>query len=271
MNAPAKPLLVCDWDRVLMMHFEVDPMRLQADTAFPLDLHHGQAWVTLVAFTLRGLRLRLGGLLGRWLLSPVANHEFLNVRTYVRHAEEPGIQFLAEWVPNRLSHFLGPRLFSLPYRLGTFDYQHHHETGVVSGEVRDAGSDKALRYQASLADSGPPQPCHPESLDAWLMERYAAFNAGGRHPLGFRVWHEPWLQWAAQVHFEALQLIEDAWPWFAEARFAGAHYSPGLRQVGMSQPIRLIANLEEDAHAAESTGSFPTCRPPASGRPDPAR
>lgn len=254
-----------------MMHFEVDPMRLQSDTAFPLDLYDGQAWVTLVAFTLRGLRLRLGGLFGRLLLGPVAHHEFLNVRTYVRHAEEPGIQFLAEWVPNRLSHFLGPRLFSLPYRLGTFDYQHQHETGVLSGEVRDAGSNRALRYQASLADSGPPQPCHPESLDAWLMERYAAFNAGGRHPLGFRVWHKPWLQLAAQVHFEALQLIEDAWPWFTKARYAGAHYSPGLQQVGMSRPVPLISHLKIHRQEPESTGSLPTCRVSDSVWPEPAR
>jgi len=38
--------------RVLMMHFEVDAKALQRDVPYELDLHHGRAFVTLVAFTM---------------------------------------------------------------------------------------------------------------------------------------------------------------------------------------------------------------------------
>jgi uncharacterized protein YqjF (DUF2071 family) len=49
------------------------------------------------------LRPRLGGRIGEWLLRPIARHELLNVRTYVQPMGEPGIYFLAEWIPNALS------------------------------------------------------------------------------------------------------------------------------------------------------------------------
>ena len=51
---------------------------------FPLDLHEGRAFVSLVAFTMRDLAPRRGGRWTSWLLRPIATHEFLNVRTYVR-------------------------------------------------------------------------------------------------------------------------------------------------------------------------------------------
>src|SRR5256885_10818346 len=85
LSVRAEPLFIADWDRVLMMHYEVDPLRLQRAVPFELDLHEGRAFVSVVAFTLRGMRPRIGGRLSAWLMRPIATHEFLNVRTYVRH------------------------------------------------------------------------------------------------------------------------------------------------------------------------------------------
>jgi uncharacterized protein YqjF (DUF2071 family) len=52
--------------------------------------------VNLVTFTMENMHPRIGGQLGAWLCRPIAMHDFLNVRTYVRHKGEPGIHFLAE-------------------------------------------------------------------------------------------------------------------------------------------------------------------------------
>src|SRR5678815_4298013 len=97
------------------------------DSPYPLDLHQGRAFVSLVAFTLRDMRPHFGGPLTAWLFRPIATHEFLNVRTYVRHRDEPGIHFLAEWLTNRLAVKLGPRTFGLPYHLGKITYHHDWE------------------------------------------------------------------------------------------------------------------------------------------------
>ncbi|MFZ4767759.1 MAG: DUF2071 domain-containing protein [Roseimicrobium sp.] len=109
---------VADWERTLMLHYEVSPTVLQPLVPFALDVRDGKAYVSLVAFTMRGLRLRDCGWLGRLPFLPIATHEFLNVRTYVRHRGDGGIYFLAEWLPNPLSVALGRPVFGLPYRWG---------------------------------------------------------------------------------------------------------------------------------------------------------
>src|ERR1043166_5129237 len=107
-RTPGEPLFVADWDRVLMIHFAVDAKRLQHDVPFELDLRDGLAFVWLVAFTMRGMRPGLGGCLPSWMFRPIATHDLLNGRTYVRTGGEAGIHFLAEWVSSRLALALGP-------------------------------------------------------------------------------------------------------------------------------------------------------------------
>jgi uncharacterized protein YqjF (DUF2071 family) len=241
-NLPANDaFLLADWDRVLMIHFEVDAAALQPETPFALDLWEGRAFVSLVAFTMRGMRLRCGGALGRWLLLPIATHEFLNVRTYLRGDDVATIQFLAEWLPNRLSCWLGPRCFSLPYHLGKLRYDHRHETGTLAGEVTDARSCRTFRYRARVPVLSRYHPCAAGSRDAWLMERYAACNAVGGRRRKFQVRHEPWSQTSAVVELLDMGLLETHWTWFRHARCVGANYSPGLRNVQMGRPHRICA------------------------------
>ena len=90
-----EPLFYANWDNVLFIHYEIEPEELQRCIPYPLDLYHGRAFVSLVAFTMRGMRPRLGGTLGALFFKPIATHHFLNVRTYVRHKGEAGNLFHA--------------------------------------------------------------------------------------------------------------------------------------------------------------------------------
>jgi uncharacterized protein YqjF (DUF2071 family) len=233
-----EPLFLAHWQRVLMMHFEVDPEFLQRAIPYPLDLYQGRAFVSLVAFTMEQMRPRRGGSLAARLFRPIATHDFLNVRTYVVHRGEPGIHFLAEWLTNRLAVMLGPRVFGLPYRSGQIGYDLGHPP-MLRGWVADAGNGGALAFAGSVEPAVPYTPCHADSQDEWLMERYTAFNAAGGHRRFFRVWHEPWPQRAASVDFQDLTLLTNSWPWFKTATFAGANYSPGLRDVWMGRPHKV--------------------------------
>ena len=79
------PLLLNDWLRAVFIHFRVPPAALQPHVPFELDLMLGDAFVSLVAFEIEGLRPARGPRILRRLLSPpVSGHGFLNVRTYVR-------------------------------------------------------------------------------------------------------------------------------------------------------------------------------------------
>jgi uncharacterized protein YqjF (DUF2071 family) len=79
-----EPLFLAAWQRVLMVHFEVEAGLLQDDVPFPVDLWDGRAFVSLVMFTMRGMRPSRGGKMAAALFRPFATHDFLNLRTYVQ-------------------------------------------------------------------------------------------------------------------------------------------------------------------------------------------
>lgn len=231
------PLFTADWERTLMLHFEVAPEVLQPFVPFELDVRDGKAYVSLVAFTMRDLAPRWGGKLGALVFRPIATHEFLNVRTYVKHGGEAGICFLAEWLPNKLSVLLGKPVFGLPYRVGSLSYQHDHEHGHLAGTVVNAGGRGTLIYRGSLV--GDCASTEAGTLTEFLMERYTAFTEWLGMKRRFRVWHAPWQQCVAEVTIDENTLMSLTGAWAQEARFIGVNYSPGLVSVWMGRPAFL--------------------------------
>jgi uncharacterized protein len=118
-----------------MLHFAVDSDALQKEVPFPVERFDGQAFVSLVCFTLTDMRPRWGGGWAAALFRSWGTHCYLNVRTYVWHAEEPGIYFLAEWLSSRVATWLGPALFGLPFRFGEMDYANGCAADGVRGRV----------------------------------------------------------------------------------------------------------------------------------------
>jgi uncharacterized protein YqjF (DUF2071 family) len=239
LSRQGEPLFVANWDKVLMIHFEVDAEALQREVPFELDLRDNRGFISLVAFTMRGMRLAFGGRLTSWLFRPVATHDFLNVRTYVRQGGETGIHFLTEWLSNRLAVWIGPATFSLPYRHGRITYRHNWQSGGISGRVADATSRFAyhanfLPHMRQKVDAF--LPCEPGSLDEWLMERYSAFNSAAGRRKFFSVWHPPWPQVPMQVSIIEDTRLTSTWPWFKQALLVGANFSPGLSGVWMGRP-----------------------------------
>jgi|SRR6185312_1288370 len=255
-----EPLFVADWLRPVFIHYEVPAAELQRDLPFELDLREGKAYVSLVAFTMRGMRPFHGGRLAAWLCRPIAGNEYLNVRTYVRHRGEPGIYFLTEWMNNPFSVRLGPLTFGLPYRFGALNYRHWCEEGVLAGEAREKTS--LFRYEATPVKSGTSNtehqtsnnervprrgrenggdfiPCPAGSLDAFLLERYTAFTAHNGKRRFFRIWHPSWMQQAIRISVTDRSLLAGVWPWFSRATLVGGNYSPGARDVWMGRPHRI--------------------------------
>jgi uncharacterized protein len=238
LSVAGEPLFHADWLRAVFIHYEVDAECLQRAVPFELDLDAGRAYVSLVAFTMQGMRPCIGGKLGALLLKPIAGHGFLNVRAYVRHRDETGIYFLAEWLSNPLSVALGPRLFGLPYRRGRLEYEHRHETGLLEGTVLSGTGGDRLKYAAEIDPSAKFEPCDAGSRDEFLLERYTAFTEIGTHRRFFRIWHPPWPQTPIDVKVLDTSLLVESWPWFNHAEMIGANYSPGISKVWMGRPHR---------------------------------
>ncbi|MDB6055903.1 MAG: hypothetical protein JWN25_3426 [Verrucomicrobiales bacterium] len=228
--------LVGDWLEVAFIHYRVPAEILQPHVPYPLDLFEGDAYVSLVAFTLNRMRPNIGGKTTELLFRLIATHQFLNVRTYVVVNGEPGIMFLAEILNNKLSIPLGPAVYALPYKLGKIRYR-HDEKGFA-GEIRsEAGG---VSYSgvgvgaAGVAEEG--------SLDAFLLERYSAFNeTSGRRKM-FRVDHKPWQASRAEVTLHDESLLRSWYPWFEATEYCGAHVSKGVTEVKMGLPSAVGAD-----------------------------
>lgn len=232
---PGEPLFLADWERVLFIHYEVNAAALQKEVPFEIVLWQGRALVSVVAFTMHDMRPRRGGRVAAWPFIPIATHPFLNVRTYVKHEDEPGIYFMTEWLPNRLSVLLGPLLYGLPYRFARINYRHTHEQGFLEGRVEAPGRRGNLAYKARLSSNTPFKSCQVDSLDEFMLERYTAFTARDSTRRFFRIWHPSWPQMTVPVTVDEDTLLTETWPWFEEARLIGANYSPGFHDVWMGR------------------------------------
>jgi hypothetical protein len=234
-----QPLFFADWLHVLFIHYEIDPATIRRHVPFEVDLRNGRAFLSVVAFRMRGLRPRPGGRIGAWLFKPISTHPFLNLRAYVRHGEETGIQFIAEWLSNPLSVLLGPISYGLPYRRGRLKYQHAQEHGSIHGEIAVAPAGGRFSYRARFDSTDEFAPAQSGSPTEHLLERYTAFTCHRGIRRCFSVWHEPWRQVEARVDALDDSLLRQTVPWFAASRLIGAHYSPGVTGVGMGPPHRI--------------------------------
>ncbi len=232
------PLFVADWVRALFVHYRVDPGVLQTQIPLPLDLRDGDAYVSLVAFTMRGLRFAAGGRLGAWLVAPVATHGLLNVRTYVKHRGESAIYFMTEWIPNRLSVLVGPHIYGLPYRYGRLEYRHDHESGSIRGSV-EPGRGGRLAWHASLPAATRFRPSAAGSLSEFLLERYTAFTFAHRRLRLFRIRHEPWWQTPVDTVIDDDDALAYTGPWHAAATLVASCYTPGVKGVLIGRPRRV--------------------------------
>lgn len=233
------PLFLAGWERALFIHFEVDGATLQSSVPFPLDLYDGRAYASLVAFTMRGMRPRLGGRITAWPFRPFAEQRFLNVRTYVRHGEERGIYFITEWLSSWLNVQLGPLLYGLPYHHAEIQYHHKYEGGILSGTVKGKRYHGRFDYSAPFLPEARFTPCRVGSLDEFFLERYTAYTVRGPTRHFFRVWHPPWPQVPVEVSISEDSLLAGTFPWFRGAKYIGANYSPGFGEVWMGRAHRV--------------------------------
>lgn len=227
--------LIADWTDVLFLNFRIEPGRLQSFVPYQLDLCEGKAWVSLVVFTMRDLRPSLLGGFGKMMFRPFSEQRFLNVRTYVKSGAERGGHFIAEWISDWLNAQLGPFVYELPYRFGRLNY--NMEAGRIDGRVTAEGNEFAFNGKQSEIEL---DQCR-EATDSFLLERYAAFNGTKDRKRMFRVWHPPWMQAAAEVEITDETLLAEKFEWWRYVRFTNARYSPGVEDVLMGAPRRVVS------------------------------
>ena len=221
------------WSDVLFLHFpaavpelvRLIPPHVQVDT------FAGQAWISFVLFRLKVRPAWLPPVPG---LSSLVE---LNLRTYVRHGDQPGICFLRMYADNRWAIRAANLLTPLHYERARFSYGSSAGCWLQAEcqATDDPGRRLALRFQSF----GPIAAAEPGSLDAWLLERYRLFVSrqdGG--VIAADVNHLPW-QTADAAAIVTENTIANELPLSLARTPAAIHYSPGL--AARFQEFRLVA------------------------------
>jgi len=178
------------WEQLLFAHWRVEEGALRPLVPRELELEtcDGSAWLGLTPFRLTGLRLR-----GTLPVPVLSSFPELNVRTYVRRGERPGIWFFSLEAASRWAVAAARRTYRLPYhharmrvarRNGWIEYSSARAGHVFEGRYRPAGD--VFRAE-------------PGTLEHFLTERYCLWTHG---PALAEIHHPPWALQEAEAELE---------------------------------------------------------------------
>jgi uncharacterized protein YqjF (DUF2071 family) len=185
------------WHDLLFAHWPVDAVALRdkVPSGFELDLFDGAAWLGIVPFHMTNVAPR-----GVPSLPWVSEFPELNVRTYVRVDDKPGVYFFSLDAGSTLAVQAARSLLNLPYYSAAMSVATDEGTIRYDSERKDSAAPAAL--SATYRPLGPPTPPVHGSLDYFLTERYCLYNVdhrGARYRLDIH--HPPWPLQSAEAEF----------------------------------------------------------------------
>jgi uncharacterized protein len=186
------------WHDLLFAHWAVEEQALRSriPAAFELDRFDGRAWIGIVPFRMTNVAPR-----GVPPLAGLSSFPELNVRTYVRVADRPGVYFFSLDAGSRLAVRAARWLWNLPY----------HEAAMQVRAEGDRIEYQSLRIEgnarpelrASYEPLGQPFLATPGSLDHFLTERYCLYHHDRRgRPYRLEIHHGPWRLQSARARIE---------------------------------------------------------------------
>lgn len=210
------------WHDLLFAHwsYPAEAIRNVVPSQLPIDTFDGKAWVGVVPFTIRGLRLR-----GLPTIPGTAAFPELNVRTYVTIDGRPGVYFFSLDAGNTAAVFAARTAFHLNYYNALMS-----ATRTPDGirylsrrtDRRGQPADFSARYRAAGKGVRPAA----GTLEHFLVERYClyAVSPSGR-AYRMDIHHRPWLIQPADADVDAAALLEaDGIPQPASTPLL--HYAP---------------------------------------------
>jgi uncharacterized protein YqjF (DUF2071 family) len=176
------------WHELLFAHWALDAklLALKIPAPLELDLWDGHAWLGVVPFLMTNVTPR-----GVPSLPWVSAFPELNVRTYVRLEDKPGVYFFSLDAGNPLAVRVARTLFHLPY------YSARIDVGDESASIR-YNSDRTSHHAASAKLIATYKPvgsafrARPASLEHFLTERYCLYTVHDARVYRLEIHHPPW-------------------------------------------------------------------------------
>lgn len=185
---PATPwLMTQSWHNLLFAHWrvEVATLRRLVPAAFELDLFNGEAWLGIVPFSMSNVGLR-----GTPSLPWLSSFPELNVRTYVRVGDRPGVYFFSLDAGRRLAVAAARTFLNLPYFSASMNVDTAGDAVVY--QCAREGTRMAV-FEAEYGPTDPPFRASEGSLEHFLTERYCLYHQTRRaQPYRLEIHHPPW-------------------------------------------------------------------------------
>lgn len=177
------------WKNLIFVHWPLNPerLRMHIPPSLQIDTFNGSAWLGIVVFEMGGIYPR-----GLSTLSITSAFPEINVRTYVRYNEKPGVYFLSLDVGDWASLTIAKRWLHLPYHPAKISIQKLKSTFHCSS-IRQSSKHEPIIYEGihtPISEIFFPQ---EGSLDHWLTERYCFFSTNKKARLYCcEIHHAPW-------------------------------------------------------------------------------
>ena len=186
------------WQKLLFIHWPVSPAALRPliPARLEIDTREGTAWIGVTPFLMRDLRPR-----AMPPLPFVSDFLELNVRTYVRYEDKPGIWFFTLETDSRVAATAARAVYALPYNVADMTAE-VRDGWVDYRSTRDAG-DVGVRYRGI----GPAAPAPAGTLAHFLTERYALYSERNGHLFRGEIHHLPWPLQEAEANVELMSLV----------------------------------------------------------------
>lgn len=168
-----------EWHNTVFFHWEVPPYLLEKyiPKGIELDTYNNMAWVSMVSFEVKSMRLR-----NLPAFPYISNFEEINIRTYVTRDEIPGI-YLFSIETNKFIEVLFSRLFiGLPYQKCQIKRSGNH----VQSE------NKTLNHLLDITIDKNTALVNKTGIDVWLTERHSLYEMCGSKICRFDIHHKEW-------------------------------------------------------------------------------
>ena len=176
-------------------------LREQIPAELELETFDGSAWIGVVPFRMSGVRLRR--------LPPlVRSFPELNVRTYVRAGDKPGVWFFSLDADNRLAVAVARVRYHLPYYHAAMSMTRTGREVRYTSKRTHRGA-PAASFQACYEPTGPVATAADGSLEHFLVERYRLYTSHRKGVLHYAdVEHRPWPLQSAEVELQENTMAE---------------------------------------------------------------
>jgi uncharacterized protein YqjF (DUF2071 family) len=171
------------WIDLVFLHWRVDEAELRrlVPRSVELETYDGAAWLGVTPFLLHGFRLR-----GTPPLPRVSTFPELNVRTYVRHDDKPGIWFFTLDAASIAAVEGAKKLYRLPY------HRAHMRCRRIGDHVHYESARAGATFSGRYRGDGALFHADPGSLEEFLTERYCLYTEDGGRLYRADIHHPPW-------------------------------------------------------------------------------